>query len=161
MKKNLNGKIATIVGVLLVCLYGIFGIPHGVTGTALLSAITQRIHLGLDLQGGAHLILQVVVKDAVNAETDNTLARLQQDLAGLPQLLARVEQLGADGVIGGEQPNAADLQIGATMRVLLTVEDLQPLLRGGVGERIAQSLFPEYQGAVPAGAYPAGWVPSP
>jgi preprotein translocase subunit SecD len=81
MKKNLNGKIATIFGVLLVCLYGIFGIPHGVTGTALLSAITQRIHLGLDLQGGAHLILQVVVKDAVNAETDNTVARIQQDLA--------------------------------------------------------------------------------
>ena len=80
MKKNLNGKIATIFGVLLVCLYGIFGIPHGVTGTALLSAITQRIHLGLDLQGGAHLILQVVVKDAVNAETDNTVARIQQDL---------------------------------------------------------------------------------
>jgi preprotein translocase subunit SecD len=81
MKKNLNGKIATIIGVLLVCLYGIFGIPHGVTGSALLSAITQRIHLGLDLQGGAHLILQVQVKDAVNAETDNTVARIQQDLA--------------------------------------------------------------------------------
>jgi len=80
MKKNLNGKIATIFGVLLVCLFGIFGIPHGVTGTALLNAITQRIHLGLDLQGGAHLILQVVVNDAVNAETDNTVARVQQDL---------------------------------------------------------------------------------
>ena len=80
MKKNLNGKIATIIGVMLVCLYGIIGIPHGVTGSALLSAITQRIHLGLDLQGGAHLILQVQVKDAVNAETDNTLARVQQDL---------------------------------------------------------------------------------
>jgi preprotein translocase subunit SecD len=80
MKKNLNGKIATIVGVLLICLYGIFGIPHGVTGSALLAAIAQNIHLGLDLQGGAHLVLQVVVKDAVNAETDNTVARIQQDL---------------------------------------------------------------------------------
>jgi len=80
MKKNLNGKIATIIGVMLICLYGIFGIPHGVTGSALLAAITQRIHLGLDLQGGAHLILQVQVKDAVNAETDNTLVRIQQDL---------------------------------------------------------------------------------
>ncbi|HEX4322940.1 MAG TPA: protein translocase subunit SecD [Acidobacteriaceae bacterium] len=80
MKKNLNGKIAIIVGVLLVCLYGIFGIPHGVTGSAILAALGQRIHLGLDLQGGAHLILQVQVKDAVNAETDNTVARVQQDL---------------------------------------------------------------------------------
>ena len=78
MKKNLNGKIALIVGTLLVFLYGIFGIPHGFSGAALEQAITQRIHLGLDLRGGAHLILQVVVKDAVNSETDNTVARIEQ-----------------------------------------------------------------------------------
>ncbi len=80
MKKNLNGKIAIILGVLLICLYGIFGIPKGVTGSAITDSLKQRIHLGLDLQGGAHLILQVVVKDAVNAETDNTVARIAQDL---------------------------------------------------------------------------------
>jgi glutathione S-transferase len=87
-------------------------------------------------------------------------ARLQEDLAGLPALLAHIEQLGADSVIGGDATNAADLQIGATVRVLLTIGDLQPLLRGGVGERIAMSLFPEYPGEIPTGAYPAGWVPS-
>ena len=81
MKKNLNGKIALIIGTLLVFLYGIFGIPKGVSGAALEQAITQRIHLGLDLRGGAHLILQVVVKDAVNAETDNTVARIEQAMA--------------------------------------------------------------------------------
>ena len=80
MKKNLNGKIATIIGVLLIFLYGIFGIPHGVTGAAIKDALTQRIHLGLDLRGGAHLVLQVVVKDAINAETDNTVARIEQAL---------------------------------------------------------------------------------
>ena len=36
--------------------------------------MTKRIHLGLDLQGGAHLILQVQVKEAVSAETDSTVA---------------------------------------------------------------------------------------
>ena len=89
-----------------------------------------------------------------------TAARLQEDLAGLPALLEHVEQLAADGVIGGDRPNAADLQIGATLRVLLTVGDLLPLLRGGAGERVAQSFFPDYPGEVPAGAFPAGWVPS-
>jgi preprotein translocase subunit SecD len=34
----------------------------------------------LDLRGGAHLILQVVVSEAVSAETDNTVGRIQQDL---------------------------------------------------------------------------------
>jgi preprotein translocase subunit SecD len=80
MKKNLKNKVALIIVVLLVCLYGIFGIPSGVSGKALLEALSNRIHLGLDLRGGAHLILQVEVKEAVNAETDNTVARVQQDL---------------------------------------------------------------------------------
>ena len=80
MKKNLKGRVVAIIAVLLVCLYGIFGIPHGVSGKALSDALTNRIHLGLDLKGGAHLILRVQVKEAVNAETDNTVATLQQDL---------------------------------------------------------------------------------
>jgi glutathione S-transferase len=87
-------------------------------------------------------------------------ARLQEDLAGLPEKLAHVEALAADGVIGGSQPNAADLQIGATLRVLLTLGDLRPLLTGSAGERIALERFPEYNGEVPAGAFPAGWTPA-
>jgi preprotein translocase subunit SecD len=80
MKKNLNSKIALIVAVLVIFVYGIIGIPSGVSGKALTEAITKRIHLGLDLSGGAHLILQVVVAEALNNETDNTVARIQQDL---------------------------------------------------------------------------------
>lgn len=80
MKKNLKNKIALIIAVLLVFLYGIFGIPSGLSGKALLEALNNRIHRGLDLQGGVHLILQVEVKEAVNTETDNTVARIQQDL---------------------------------------------------------------------------------
>jgi preprotein translocase subunit SecD len=80
MKKNLKNKVVLIVAVLLVFLYGIFGIPSGVSGKALQDALSSRIHLGLDLRGGAHLILQVVVSEAVGEETDNTVARVQQDL---------------------------------------------------------------------------------
>jgi preprotein translocase subunit SecD len=80
MKKNLKNKVALIVGVLVVCLYGIFGVPSGFTGHDLLQAMSQRIHLGLDLRGGAHLILQVQVADAVNDETNNTVQEIEQDL---------------------------------------------------------------------------------
>ena len=80
MKKNLKNKIALIVAILLIFVYGIFGLPSGLTGKALMDSLTKRIHLGLDLRGGVHLILQVVVSEAVNAETDNTVARIQQDL---------------------------------------------------------------------------------
>ena len=80
MKKNLNSKIALIVAVLAICVYGIFGVPSGLTGKDLGEAMTKRIHLGLDLRGGAHLILQVKVLEAVNAETDNTVALLRENL---------------------------------------------------------------------------------
>ena len=83
MKKNLKQKIAIIIGVLVVFLYGAFfgfDAPRIGGGEPLLSQLTQHIHLGLDLQGGVHLILQVQVKEAVNTETDNTVARIEQDL---------------------------------------------------------------------------------
>jgi preprotein translocase subunit SecD len=80
MKKNLNSKIALIVAVLVVCVWGIFGASSGVTGKDLLDGMTKRIHLGLDLKGGAHLILQVKVEEAITADTNNTAARIQQDL---------------------------------------------------------------------------------
>jgi preprotein translocase subunit SecD len=80
MRKNLRGKIALIVAVLLVFVFGIVGIPKGLTGSAWKNALAERIHLGLDLSGGAHLILQVQVNDAVNFETDDTMRRIEQDL---------------------------------------------------------------------------------
>ena len=87
-------------------------------------------------------------------------ARLAEDLAGLPQKIDHVDELAAEGTIGGERPTAADLQIGATLRVLLTVGDVRPLLEGRPAEEIARRWFPDYAGDVPAGAFPAGWVPS-
>jgi preprotein translocase subunit SecD len=83
MKKNLKQKIVIIIGVLVVFLYGaFFGFdpPKIGGGQPLLSELTQHIHRGLDLQGGVHLILQVQVKEAVNTETDNSVARIEQDL---------------------------------------------------------------------------------
>src|SRR5579862_2841519 len=80
MKKDLRNKIVFIIAVLLVFLYGIFGIPSGVSGKALLEALNNSIHRGLDLQGGVHLILQVQVQEAVNTETDDVVASVQRDL---------------------------------------------------------------------------------
>lgn len=80
MRKNLNGKIVLILALLLIFFYGIFGIPKGIGADAWKQALTSRIHLGLDLKGGTHLVLQVMVQEAVGAETDNAMARLQADL---------------------------------------------------------------------------------
>lgn len=86
--------------------------------------------------------------------------RLAGDLSGLPAKLDRVDELVEHGTIGGEEPNAADLQIGATLRVLLTVGDLRPLIEGRPAEALARRWFPDYAGEVPAGAFPEDWVPA-
>jgi preprotein translocase subunit SecD len=81
MNKNLGWKLALSIGFLLVCLYGIFGTPQSWTGQGLLAALQEHIHLGLDLKGGTHLILQVQVNDAVNVETDNVVERLKDSFS--------------------------------------------------------------------------------
>jgi glutathione S-transferase len=76
------------------------------------------------------------------------------DIAGLPGQLDRIDSWIAEGVIGGERPNAADLQIGGTIRLLLSIADVRPLIEG----RPAASLtkwFPPMVGEVPAGVLPA------
>jgi preprotein translocase subunit SecD len=80
MRKNLTQKTILIFAVLIVFVFGIFGIPKGVSGTAIKQAILDRIHLGLDLKGGTHLILQVMVDEAVGAQTTNDAAHIQTDL---------------------------------------------------------------------------------
>lgn len=87
-------------------------------------------------------------------------AVLREALADLPGVLDRVDALAADGTIGTDHVNAADLQIGASLRTILTVGDLHPLMEGRPGEALARRLFPDVQGHVPAGSLPAEWVPS-
>jgi preprotein translocase subunit SecD len=80
MNKNLTWQLITIVVVLLVFLFGIFGVPQSFSGQGLLAAMTNRIHLGLDLRGGTHLILQVQVNDAINVDSDNAVEVLKEQL---------------------------------------------------------------------------------
>jgi glutathione S-transferase len=86
--------------------------------------------------------------------------QLAEDLAGLPAKLDHVDALAEQGIVLNDAPNAADLQIGATLRVLLTVGDLRPLLEERPAEQLARRCFPDYAGDVPAGAFPAGWTPA-
>jgi preprotein translocase subunit SecD len=77
MNKNLLWKLLFIVGTMLFFLFGIFGVPKSFSGEGLLTALTDHIHLGLDLKGGTHLILQVQVNDAVNVDAQNAIEILK------------------------------------------------------------------------------------
>src|SRR5437879_12357124 len=80
MNKNLGWKLILIIATLLVFVFGLIGIPQSWSRQGLAQAITDRIHLGLDLKGGTHLILQVQVNDAVNGDSDRAVDRLKEDL---------------------------------------------------------------------------------
>lgn len=78
MERSLWIKIASIVGVTLVCLYGIIGIPK--SQQELVDNFNKNIKLGLDLKGGSQLVLQVQVQDAFKAEADQLIDRLKNEL---------------------------------------------------------------------------------
>src|ERR1700746_362240 len=80
MNKGLGWKMVVIIGTVLAFIYGICGIPSGVSGSALSDALLKRINLGLDLKGGTHLILQVQVNDAVNVDSDNAIEVVKEQL---------------------------------------------------------------------------------
>lgn len=78
MKKNLKARTAVIIVTILVCIYGIIGLPKSTADLA--QNVRNNIKLGLDLKGGSHLVLQVQVQDAVKADADQTMDRLKEDL---------------------------------------------------------------------------------
>src|SRR6201993_2194971 len=77
MNPNLKYKVTFILVVVVLCLYFVLGLPTFPTSLAQVKAhFANQIKLGLDLQGGTHLILQVQVQEAVAQETDQTIDRL-------------------------------------------------------------------------------------
>ena len=80
MNKTFLWKSGLILAVVIVFVLGIFGIPDSFSGPGLVAAMRKKIHLGLDLRGGTHLILQVKVNDAVNVDAQNAMEVLKEQL---------------------------------------------------------------------------------
>jgi glutathione S-transferase len=89
-----------------------------------------------------------------------TMTQVAEDLRNLPAMLDRIDTYISEGILAGETPNAADLQIGSTLSVLLLVGDLRPLIEPRPAVQVARKWFEDRPGNVPAGAFPAGWVPA-
>jgi glutathione S-transferase len=83
---------------------------------------------------------------------------VRADLRNLPRHLDRVDGWLARGVLGGSPPNAADLQLAATSRLLLTVGDVAPFLAGRAAAAHARDVLPPQPGATPRGLFPPDWL---
>ncbi len=81
MNPHLKWKALFILSIILLCLYGLIGLPQLPTSWAKAKEnLSQRIKLGLDLQGGTHMILQVQVQEAISLHCDQTVDRLTAQL---------------------------------------------------------------------------------
>ena len=83
----------------------------------------------------------------VNGATDEAARR---DLDALPGLIDRVDELIERGVIRGSERNVADFQIATSVRLLLTLDDVRPLIEGRPAERFARELVPHLAGHTPS-----------
>src|ERR1700756_235265 len=142
MNKNLLWKLLFIVGTMLFFLFGIFGIPKSLSGEGLLTALTDHIHLGLDLKGGTHLILQVHVNDAINVDAQNAIEVLKEQL--------RTRKIDYTDISQPDQQNNPDhivlkgVQPGARSDLLSIVQERLPEydITGGAENSWVMSMKP-------------------
>jgi glutathione S-transferase len=87
-----------------------------------------------------------------------TDAGVRADLAALPALLDHVDDLLEDGTLTLDPPNAATLQIMATVNLLGRFADLSDLVAAHACAEPARELFPHYRAALPPFLDPA-WLP--
>jgi preprotein translocase subunit SecD len=105
MTSNLKFRAIAIVAVILICVYGIIGLPTSMQD--LKDNWKKNIRLGLDLKGGSQLMLQVQVQDAFKSDADQVILRLHDELgkAGItftemthtdPQSIADADKIAID-----------------------------------------------------------------
>jgi len=78
MQRHLTTKTIVIVATILLCLFGIFGIPR--SKADIVKNVRKNIKLGLDLKGGSYLVLQVQVQDAIKGNAQRTAESLKEEL---------------------------------------------------------------------------------
>ena len=88
-----------------------------------------------------------------DANDDNVRA----DLAKLPALLDRIDAWIAEGVLGRDEISAGDLQVGASLRLAMTMDDLRPLIETRPAGKLADRVIPDYPGKMPP-VLPADWL---
>ena len=109
------------------------------------------VPIGLAVKTGQPL---VALSAKLNDATDENV---RADLAALPGMLQRIDDWIAEGVLGGEELNAADLQIGTSIRLLMTLQDLREPIAARPAGALALRVAPEYPGDAPP-ILPPAWL---
>jgi glutathione S-transferase len=96
----------------------------------------------------------VAAASRMNSADDEAVRR---DLAALPGWLKRVDDWIAEGVLRSDPPTAADLQIAASLRLAMTLDDLRPAIASRPAGELALRAIPDFPGHAPP-ILPAAWL---
>lgn len=98
------------------------------------------------------------IERRINRVTEDAV---RADVQALPAHLDQIDAWIGAGLLDGDQPNAADLQIAPSLRLLHAIEDVRPLMAGRPAEQLAFRWLEPLPASIPAGAIPAEWLPAP
>ena len=105
---------------------------------------------------GMRMLAPAVIKLATGLHRASDEAG-REDIQLLPERMDRIDAWIDEGVLGGEQLNAADYQIGVNVAALMLSDDLTPYIEGRPAAALARRVLPEYGGHI-GPVVPAEWM---
>ncbi|MFZ3214659.1 MAG: protein translocase subunit SecD [Candidatus Acidiferrales bacterium] len=131
MNSQLRWKFILILSVIVICLYGLLGLPTFPTSLAQVQAnLADRIKLGLDLKGGSHLVLQVQVDEAIGQRCDQAVDELNRQVHQKNIIVGDIRRLDDTHI----QVDGVDPTTSGAFRDLITTQftDWAPTPAAGV-----------------------------
>ncbi|HWF72440.1 MAG TPA: glutathione S-transferase [Solirubrobacteraceae bacterium] len=118
--------------------------------------ISERaLPMRIFLRAGAGIIIRLAT--GAHRATDDAA---REDAGLLPERLDQIDAWIDAGVLGGAELNAADYQIGVNVALLMTSEDLAPLIAGRPAADLGRRVLPG-QGTRLGRILPAEWLSAP
>ena len=120
-----------------------------------LASYSEGARLGIPVGVAVKTAAPIVAASArLNRATDENV---RADLAALRDDLERIDAWIADGVLGGDELNAGDYQIATSLRLMMTLEDLRPLIEDRAAGKLALRVVPDFPGHMPP-VLPGAWL---
>ena len=120
-----------------------------------LRSFSEGAKLGIPISLALRTAAPIVALSARFNEADDENVRA--DLAKLGPMLDRIDAWIAEGVLNGEQLNAADFQIATSIALARTMQDLRPAIDARPAGELAKRVVPDFPGDVPP-ILPPEWL---
>ena len=120
-----------------------------------LRSFTEGARIGVPVGLAVATAAPIIAAEVrINGVTDE---RVRDDLASFRSWLDQIDEWIAEGVLGSDEPNAADFQIAGALRLAMSLQDLRPEISSRPAGELTTRLIPDFPGDVPP-VLPADWL---